>query len=165
MILGLRRMEWLFITCHNFWIVCRLVRDNHHPFLAFSPMINIDNSSVPFRALLGAMLSAVEKVPVEPTEFNPNMELDTLVQEQDEGPSPADDIDDGSPYSASSIANDPPNSRNCHRTGHRKAETRLMVCPCLLLPVICLTLLLLRSPRLPKIGLNPPKSRYISTPS
>ena len=76
-------MEWLFITCHNYWIVCRLVRDGHHPFLAYSPMISVDDSSVPFRALLGAILSVVKKVPVEPTEFNPNMELDTLVQEQD----------------------------------------------------------------------------------
>lgn len=124
--LGLRRMEWLFITCHNYWIVCRLVRDNHHPFLAYSPMINIDDSSVPFRALFGAMLSVVKNVPVEPTEFNPNMELDTL-KEQDEGPSPEDYIDDRSPHSGSLIANDPPNTRNCHHTGQRKAESRLMI--------------------------------------
>jgi len=43
--LGSRRMEWLFISCHNYWIVCRLVtgepdptkRVNHRrrfPFLA-----------------------------------------------------------------------------------------------------------------------------------
>ncbi|KAF8815478.1 hypothetical protein BYT27DRAFT_7333909 [Phlegmacium glaucopus] len=129
--LGLRRMEWLFITCHNYWIVCRLVRDNHHPFLAYSPMISIDDSSVPFRALLGAILSVVKKVPVEPTEFNPNnMEFDTLVEEQDEGPLPEDDIDDGSAYSASSgeeIANHPPNTPNRHRTGQRKAESGLMI--------------------------------------
>ena len=134
-------MEWLFITCHNYWIVCRLVRDDHHTFLAYSPMISIDDSSVPFRALLGAILSVVKKVPVEPTKFNPNMGLDTLVEEQDEGPLPEDDIKDGSAYSASSgeeTANDPPNTRNRHRTDQRKAESGLMVCPCLLSPVICL---------------------------
>ena len=141
MILGLRRMEWLFITCHNYWIVCRLVRDDHHPFLAYSPMISIDDSSVPFRALLGAILSVVKKVPAEPTEFNPRMKFDALVKEQDEGPSADDDIDDGSPYSASSgeeIMKNPPNTRSRHRTGQRKAESGLMVCPCLLSPVICL---------------------------
>ena len=104
-------------------------------------MISIDDSSVPFRALLGAILSVVKKVPVEPTKFNPNMGLDTLVEEQDEGPLPEDDIKDGSAYSASSgeeTANDPPNTRNRHRTDQRKAESGLMVCPCLLSPVICL---------------------------
>jgi hypothetical protein len=115
-------MEWFFITCHNHWIVCHLVRDDHHPFLAYSPMISIDDSSVPFRALLGAILSVVKKVPVEPTEFNPNMELDTLVEE------PEDDIDDGPAYSSSGeeIVDDPLNSRNRHRTGQRKAESGLM---------------------------------------
>ena len=29
-------MEWLFLTCHNYWIVCRLVRDDEHPFEHFS---------------------------------------------------------------------------------------------------------------------------------
>ena len=109
-------------------------------------MISIDDSSVPFRALLGAILSVVKKVPVEPTEFNPNMELDTLVQKQAEGPSPEDDIDYGSADSPSlgeEIANDPPNTRNRHRTGQRKAESGLMVCPCLLSPVICLARLFL----------------------
>ena len=155
MILGLRRMEWLFITCHNYWIVCRLVRDDHHPFLAYSPMISIDGSSVPFRALLGAILSVIKKVPVEPAEFNPNMKLDTLVKEQDEHPSAKDDIDDGSPYSASSgeeIANDPPNTRARHRTGQRRAESWLMVCPCLLSPVICLARLFLDHLVFPKFA-------------
>ncbi|KIL55381.1 hypothetical protein M378DRAFT_634291 [Amanita muscaria Koide BX008] len=125
--LGLRRMEWLFITCHNYWIVCRLVRDDQHPFLAYSPMISIDGSSVPFRALLGAILSVVRKVPVEPTEFNPNMELDTIVEERDEGPLPGDGIDDGSASSGKEIVNDPPKTHNRHRTGQRKAEFGLMI--------------------------------------
>ncbi|KAF8339291.1 hypothetical protein F5887DRAFT_1062844 [Amanita rubescens] len=124
--LGLRRMEWLFMTCHNHWIVCRLVRDDHHPFLAYSPMISIDDSSVPFRALLGAILSVVKKVPVELTEFDPNMKLDIIVEERDEDPL---HINDGSAYSASSgkIANDPPITRNRHRTGQRKAESELLI--------------------------------------
>jgi len=139
-----------------------------HPFLAYSPMISIENSSVPFRALLGAILSVAKKVPVEPTEFNPNMELVTIDEEEDGGPLPEDVTDDGSTYSACSgeeIVNDPLNTRSRYRTGQRKAESGLMVCPCLLSPVICLTLLSLRSLRLPKICLNPPKSGYISMPS
>ncbi|KIL58963.1 hypothetical protein M378DRAFT_27259 [Amanita muscaria Koide BX008] len=87
--LGLRQMEWLFLTCHNYWIVCRLVRDDVHPFLAYSPMINIEDSS--------------------PSEFNPHMAFDTIV----EGPSPEHDIYDGSEYSPTSeeeMANDPPNT-------------------------------------------------------
>ncbi len=112
-------------------------------------MISIDNSSVPFRALLSAILSVVKKVPVEPTEFDPNdpdTKLDTIVEEQGEGPLPEDDINDGSVYSASSgeeIANDPLNTHSRHCTGQRKAESGLMVCPCLLSPVICLAHLLL----------------------
>ena len=87
-------------------------------------MISIDNSSEPFRALLGAILSIVKKVPVEPTEFNPNIELDTIVEE-DKGPLPQDDIDDGS---------------------------ALMVCPCLPSLVISLAHLLLDHRIFPKFA-------------
>ncbi|KAM6496456.1 hypothetical protein JOM56_009162 [Amanita muscaria] len=103
--LGLRQMEWLFLTCHNYWIVCRLVRDDDHPFLAYSPMINIEDSSVPFRALLGAILSVVKKVSVQPSEFNPHMAFDTIVED----PSPEHDIDDGS-EEEEEMVNDPPNT-------------------------------------------------------
>ena len=75
------------------------MRDNRHLFLAYSPMLSIDDSSVPFRALLGAVLSVVKKIPVEPTEFdpdNPDMKLDTIVEEQDEGPLPENDINGSS---------------------------------------------------------------------
>jgi hypothetical protein len=68
------------------------------------------------------------------------MELDTVIEEQDERPLPEDNID-GSACSASSgeeIATNPLNTCNCHHTGQRKAESGLMVCPCLLSPVICL---------------------------
>ena len=124
-------MQWLFITCHNYWIVCRLVRDDHRTFLAYSPMVSIDNSSVPFRALLGCILSVIKRVSVEASEFDPDMELDIVVEERGEGPLPEDDIDDGSAYSASSsggeIANGPPNTRSCHHTGQN--DSGLMVCP------------------------------------
>ena len=55
--LGLRQMEWLFLSCHNYWIVCRLARDadDSHPYLAYSPEITIKDSSEPFRAFLGAI--------------------------------------------------------------------------------------------------------------
>lgn len=138
-------MECLFLSCHNYWIVCRLVRDDHHPFLAYSPMINIDHSSVPFRALLGAILSVVKNVPVEPTKFDPNIELDNVVEDEDKGRLPEHDIDDGSAYSTrpgEDTVTDPLNTRSCHHTGQRMAESELMVCPCLLLPVICLAHLL-----------------------
>jgi hypothetical protein len=67
-------MEWLFLTCHNHWIVCRLVRDDDNPYLAYSPgisAISIQESSEPFRAFLGAILSVVKDVPVESSAYNP----------------------------------------------------------------------------------------------
>ena len=116
--LGLRQMEWLFLTCHNYWIVCRLVRDDEHPFLAYSPVIDINDSSV-FRALLGAILSVVENVSIRPSEFNPHMAFDTIVEE--------DNVPEYLPSSEEEITNNPPNIT---------AEYGLMVCPCLLSPVI-----------------------------
>src|SRR5260221_14491093 len=69
--LGLRKKEWLFLPCHNYWIVIRLVtRDNAPPFLAFSPLITMEDSSVPFRAFLGAILSVVEGRVVEASVFD-----------------------------------------------------------------------------------------------
>ncbi|KIL58501.1 hypothetical protein M378DRAFT_170490 [Amanita muscaria Koide BX008] len=95
--LGLRHMEWLFLTCHNYWIVCRLVRDDIHPYLAYSPAICIKDSSEPFRAFLGAILSRVVKVPVEPSAYSPDLELDII---EEESPLPEHDIDDDSPSRA-----------------------------------------------------------------
>ena len=93
--LGLRKMEWLFFSCHNYWIVCRLVRDDHHPYLAYSPEITIKDSSEPFRAFLGAILSVVKDVPVERSAYSSDMELD-IIDEEDVSPLPEDDIDDDS---------------------------------------------------------------------
>jgi hypothetical protein len=88
-------MEWLFLTCHNYWIVCCLVRDDDCPYLAYSPKISIEDSSEPFRAFLGAILSVVKEVPVESSAYNPDMQRATIEEEQGDGPSPEDDVDDG----------------------------------------------------------------------
>jgi hypothetical protein len=132
--LGLRQKEWLFLSCHNYWIVCRLVKGDH-PFLAYSPMISIEGSSEPFRAFLGAILSVIEDVSVEPSTFNPLMELDTIIEEEDEdpGPLPEDDAGNGSgEYQGSSskgTATDPPLTRGRKRGRGEVDESGLMVRP------------------------------------
>ncbi|KAH9176767.1 hypothetical protein EDB89DRAFT_2112700 [Lactarius sanguifluus] len=93
--LGVRKTEWLFLTCHNYWIVCRLVNDDDKPFLAFSPMFSIEDSSEPFRAFLGVILSVLTGAPVQASEFNPTMVLDIIPKEGDGGPLPDDDINEG----------------------------------------------------------------------
>ena len=110
---------------------------------------------MPFRALLGAILSVVKNVPVEPTGFNPNMSLDTIEEEEDTGPLSKHDIDDGSPYigpSGDVMAYSPPITRSHHQATQMKAESGLMVCPCLLSPVICLAHLLLDHRVFPKFA-------------
>jgi len=89
-------MGWLFVSCYNYWIVCRLVRDDHHPYLAYSPEITIKDSSEPFRAFLGAILSVVKDFPVERSAYSSDMELDIIEKEKDDCPLPEDDIDDDS---------------------------------------------------------------------
>ena len=73
-------MEWLFLSCHNYRIVCQLVRDDSHPYLAYSPEITIKDLSDPFRAFLGAVLSAVKyvQVPVERSAYGSDMKLDII---------------------------------------------------------------------------------------
>jgi hypothetical protein len=101
--LGLRKKEWLFFSCHNYWIVCRLVRDDHHPYLAYSPEIAIKDSSEPFRAFLGAILSVVKGVPVECSTYSSDMQLDIIEEEEDDGLFPKDDVvDDSGAYQGSS---------------------------------------------------------------
>jgi hypothetical protein len=58
------------------------VKDDNNPYLAYSPLISIEDSSEPFRAFLGAILSIVEDVPVERSPFNPNMQLDVIKKNQ-----------------------------------------------------------------------------------
>jgi len=94
--LGLRQMEWLFLTCHTCWHACRLVRHGDHPYLAYSPEISNKDSSEPFRAFLGAILSVVKDVPVERSAYSLDMEFDIIMEEEDDGLLPEDDIDDDS---------------------------------------------------------------------
>ena len=120
-------MEWLFLSCHNYWIVCRLVNDLTDPFLAFSPKISIEDSSEPFRAFLGAILSVRKGAHVVPSTFNRHMQFDPIMEDTDEGPFPEDDIDDindnSGPYrGGSNSAAEPPTTRS-------RAERGLMVCP------------------------------------
>ena len=122
-------MEWLFLTSHNYWIVCRLVRDNACPFLAYSPIISIEDSSEPFRALLGAILSVLKGTHIEPSTFNPDMQLDTIIEETDDGPQPEDDTDGHSGVNqgrpSTGGATKPPMTHSRARVaGHG-----LMVCP------------------------------------
>jgi hypothetical protein len=132
-------MQWLFLSCHNYWIVCRLVRDDDHPYLAYSPEFSIEDSSEPFRAFLGAILSVVKGVPVESSAYNSDMEFDTfdtIEEEADKGPLPEDDIDDGSgSYQDSSgggVATGRLMKHEHAHHGHENTEFDLMVCafPC-----------------------------------
>ena len=49
-----------------------------HPFLAISPLITVEDSSVPFRAFLGAILSDLKGVVVEASEFDDNQILEPI---------------------------------------------------------------------------------------
>jgi len=120
-------MEWLFLTCHNYWIVCRLVRDDDHPFLAYSPIVSIKDSSEPFQAFLGANLSVLKGEGIEPSTFNPDMQLDTIIEETNEGPPPEDDI--GGSSSKAGATEPPMTHSRARAAGHLNAEPGLMVCP------------------------------------
>jgi hypothetical protein len=103
------------------------VKHDQHPFLAYSSVISIKDSSLPFRAFLGAVLSVIKGVSVEPSESNPDLQLDTIFKNEDDGPLPEDDVDDGSgayPGSAEVSAN-PPMTRSAN---HENAELGLMAC-------------------------------------
>ena len=54
-----------------------------HPFLAFSPQITMEDSSVPFRAFLGAPFSAFKGVVVEASVFDEHQILEAI--DEDEG--------------------------------------------------------------------------------
>ncbi|KAH9037233.1 hypothetical protein EDB85DRAFT_1861475 [Lactarius pseudohatsudake] len=125
--LGLREMEWLFLTCHNSWIVCRLVSDNDNPFLAFSRIFSIEGSSQPFRAFLGAILSVLNGASVQASKFHP---LDTIPEEGEGGPSsPPEDIDGPGEYrgrSTANISSTRPITRSRPAASHDAAESELM---------------------------------------
>ena len=117
-------MEWLFLSCNNYWIVCRLVRDDDHPYLVYSPEITIKDSSEPFRAFLGVILSVVKDVPVERSAYSSDMELDTIIEdEEDDGPLPEDD---SGAYSGGRATTSHP--ATCSREG-KNTESELIVRP------------------------------------
>jgi hypothetical protein len=107
--------------------VCRLVRDDDCSYLVYSPIISIEDSSEPFQAFLGAILSVVKDVPVESSAYNPDIQLNTI---KDRGAEPENDIDDGSGAYRGSLgvgaATGPPTTlRRCN--GHGNTESDLMV--------------------------------------
>ena len=108
--------------------MCRLIRDDDKPFLAYSPKISIKDSSEPLQTFLGGILSALKGVHIEPSTFNPDMQLNTIIE--DVGPVPGDDIDDNpGAYLGSSGKGgktNPPITRS--RAGRDNAEPGLMVC-------------------------------------
>jgi hypothetical protein len=85
--LGLRQLEWLFFTSHNH-------RHDQHPFLMYYPMISTQDLPEPFRAFLGALLSILKNFPVEPSEFKPKLEFDTIERRETPDLEPGDDIED-----------------------------------------------------------------------
>ena len=123
-------MEWLFLTCHNYWIVCRLVKDANRPYLAYSPEISIKDSSEPGRAFLGAVLSVAKDVPVERSTYSSNMKLDIIKEEEDEGFLPEDDIDDDSgAYLGSSGGKATTSYPAVCRRAHDEHDSELIVRP------------------------------------
>ena len=103
-------MKWQFPTGHNYWIESRLCRDDGHPFLAYSPKITTKDSSEPFRAFLGAILSVLKGVYIEPSTFNPNMQFHTIVEDTVDGPLPEHTNDHSGAYlhnSSKGGANEP----------------------------------------------------------
>ncbi|KAH8976702.1 hypothetical protein EDB92DRAFT_1810674 [Lactarius akahatsu] len=130
--LGLREMEWLFLTCHNSWIICRLVsdNDNDNPFLAFSRIFSIEGSSQPFRAFMGAILSVLNGVPVQASEFHPAVALDTIPEGGEGGPSSSPkDIDGSGEYrgrSTANISSTRPITRSRATASHDAVESELM---------------------------------------
>ena len=105
------------------------MKDDDHPFLAYSLITSIEDSSEPFRAFLGAILSVIKGVAVEASAFNPDMELDTIIEDdKDPGILPEDDIGDSS---STGTAKDPPLTCGRKRARDEGTESGLMVRPCL----------------------------------
>ncbi|KAH8982584.1 kinase-like domain-containing protein [Lactarius akahatsu] len=128
--LGLREMEWLFLTSHNSCIVCRLVSDNDNPFLAFSRIFSIEGSSQPFRAFMSTILSVLNGAPVQASEFHPAVALDTVPEEGEGGSSSSpEDIDGSGEYrgrSTANISSTRPITHSRAATSHDAVESELM---------------------------------------
>jgi len=128
--LGLQKKEWLFLSCHNYWIVFRLVKEDSEPaFLTFSPLITMEDSSVPFRAFLGAILSVVKGVVVEASVFDDSQILDTIDEEEvEEESSSTSDADHGSgEYRGRSGQGSGSGPITCRRAQGPSNEAALMV--------------------------------------
>lgn len=91
--MGLRKQEWLFLTCLNHLIILRLVKSDDCPCVAYSPMLSIENSSKPFMVLLGAILSVKVGFAVEAS-TPPYPQLDLIEEGKDPGKDPGLDKDD-----------------------------------------------------------------------
>jgi hypothetical protein len=106
------------------------VKDDDHPYLAYSPEITIRDSSEPFRAFLGAILSVVKDVPVERSAYKSDMKLDIITEEEDDSPLPEDDIDGGlGAYQDSSggmATTSRPATRSRAHDEHENTESELM---------------------------------------
>jgi len=84
------------LSCHNYWIVFRLIRGGSKPpFLAFLPLITMEDSSVPFRTLFSAILSVVKGGVIEASVFDDTQILNIIDKEKEKGfPSFSDGNDD-----------------------------------------------------------------------
>jgi hypothetical protein len=106
------------------------VRDDDNPYLAYSPMISIQESSEPFRAFLGAILSVAKDVSVESSAYDPDIKLDTIKEDEDPGPLLEDDDEDESgdyQGSSGSGAGTPPMTRSRDRNSRGNTESELLV--------------------------------------
>lgn len=98
-------------------------------------MIEISNSSTPFCAYLGALLSVVKNVPVKPTIFPTNTILDTLGEEEEEEDSsePSSNGDHGEesrayrPSGSGGGSSDPPMTRSRRNAHGNSIDDTLMV--------------------------------------
>jgi hypothetical protein len=110
-----------------------MIRDE--TVLAYSPMIDIKNSSAPFCPHFGALLSVVKSFPAKPTVFPGNLVLDTFPEEEEEE-DPADPSSDGDHGDSSSTYKPPGGGggssdlpmTHSHRAEGGNADNSMMVC-------------------------------------
>jgi hypothetical protein len=104
--------------------------------LAYSPFLEIKDSSRPFLAYLGALLSVIRNVPVQPTIFPTNIGLDDLDEDDEDEEDPVSDSenDSGSEYlppgnttSNGNGATSQPLTRSQRRSGSGDQHSELMV--------------------------------------
>jgi hypothetical protein len=110
------------------------VKDDDHPYLAYSPKISIENSSEPFRAYLGAILSGVKDVSVKSSNtIGPDMLIDGMAK-ADEYSLPKNGIgNDSAAHRGSSNDETAANSSTTYDpAGQEKTVSELMVCPFLI---------------------------------